>query len=77
MFYDASKPFDKVNHWTLYKNSMKRSVPSVINRILLFSYKAQYVCTTWGQCTSLYFNVSNGLIKTRFKFVSASILYIC
>ena len=30
-------------------------------RILLFGYKAQFVCLTWSQCTSLYFNVSNGL----------------
>ena len=60
-FLDASKAFDKINHWTLYKKLIKRSVPPVIIRILLFWYQTQSVCIKWGQCTSLYFNVSNGL----------------
>ena len=61
MFFYASKAFDKINHWTLYRKLIKRSVPSVIICILLFLSKIQSVCVKWSQCSSLYFNVSKSL----------------
>ena len=40
-FLDASKAFDRVNHWTLFRKFLNRGVPVVLIRILLYWYKTQ------------------------------------
>lgn len=60
-FLDASKAFDRVNHWELFKKLMKRNVPYAIVRILMFWYQTQTLCIKWGESTSCYFGVKNGV----------------
>ena len=43
-FLDASKAYDRVNHWTLFKKLLKRGTLVVIERILLFWYSKQDIC---------------------------------
>ena len=35
-FLDASKAYGRVNHWTLFKKLLKRSISFIIIRILIF-----------------------------------------
>ena len=60
-FLDASKAFDRVNHWLLFDKLITRGVPMIIVRILKFWYQHQLLCIKWGNATSEYFNVSNGV----------------
>ena len=47
-FLDASKAYDRVNHWTLFKKLLKRGISVIIVRILLFWYSTQEICIKWG-----------------------------
>ena len=60
-FLDASKAFDRVNHWTLFRKLLNRGVPVILIRILLYWYRTQTFCIKWGSTTSEFFNVSNGV----------------
>ena len=58
---DASKAFVRVNHWKLFRNLIIQKVPLMIVRMLFFWYNNQEMCIKWGQATSDYFMVSNGV----------------
>ena len=60
-FLYASKAFDRVNHWTLFKKLLNRGVPILLVRILLYWYRTQTFCIKWGTMTSCFFSVSNGV----------------
>ena len=60
-FLDASKAFDRVNHWKLFRKLITRKVPLMIVRMLIFWYSKQKMCIKWGQATSDYFTISNGV----------------
>ena len=60
-FIDASKAFDRVNHWTLFKKLLFKGVPTVLVRILYFWYRSQELCILWGKTTSLFFTITNGV----------------
>ena len=60
-FLDASKAFDKINHYTLFQKLLDRETPIILVRILLFWYTKQTMCVKWGNCMSDYFYVSNGV----------------
>ena len=60
-FLDAFKAYDRVNHWTLFKKLLKRSVSIIVVRMLMFWYSKQEVCIRWGTEMSSYFNISNGV----------------
>ena len=60
-FMDASKAFDKINHWTLFKKLCDRGVPSLIIRLLLVWYRTQTICIRWGSYVSEDFFVTNGV----------------
>ena len=62
-FLDASKAYDHVNHWTLFKKLQKRSVSIIIVRMPMFWYSIykQEVCIRWRTEMSSYFNISNGI----------------
>ena len=60
-FLDASKAFDKINHYTLFRKLLDRKTPILLVRILLFWYTKQTMCVKWGNCMSDYFHVSNGV----------------
>ena len=55
VFLDASKAFDKINHFKLFRKLLDRKTPIVIVRILLFWYSKQTICVKWGRCISDYF----------------------
>jgi hypothetical protein len=60
-FMDASKAFDRVNHWYLFEKLIKRCLPFVIVRLLSMWYSTQTCMVKWGNNTSHAFNVSNGV----------------
>ena len=57
----ASKAYDRVNHWTLFKKLLKRSISVIIVRILMFWYSNQNLCIKWATRTSSFFTISNGV----------------
>ena len=60
-FLDASKAFDRVNHFKLFTTLSKRNVPMYIIRILIFWYTSQTMYVLWNNTISTGFNVSNGV----------------
>ena len=60
-FLDASKDFDRVNHWKLFRKLIIWKVPLMIVRMFIFWYSKQEMCIKWGQATSDYFTISNGV----------------
>ena len=60
-FLDASKAFDRVNHWVLFKKLINRKVPTLIVRLLLFWYRNQVMNIRWGSSLSDHFAVLNGV----------------
>ena len=60
-FLDASKAFDRINHWTLFSKLIARGVPCPLVRIIMFWYRTQTICVKWGKLCSSYFGVSNGV----------------
>ena len=58
---DASKAFDRVNHWTLFAKLIETGAPLLIVRVLLFWYQKQQVCIKWGNSCSTYFTICNGV----------------
>ena len=61
MFLDASKAFDRVNHWLLFKKRIDRKVPLFIVRLLCFWYTNQKMNVKWGAAISNTFSVHNGV----------------
>ena len=60
-FLDASKAFDRVNHWSLFKKLIDRNVNVILIRLLLYWYRCQEFCVRWGNTISDFFHVSNGV----------------
>ena len=60
-FMDASKAFDRVNHWTLFKKLIDRGMPDVFVRLLVYWYRTQNACVRWGTACSEMFTLSNGV----------------
>ena len=57
-FRDASKAYDRVNHWALFKKLLKRSISVTIIRILMFLYSKQEICIKLGDETCTCFTIS-------------------
>ena len=60
-FLDASKAFDKISHWTLFKKLIDRCVPLYLVVILCYWYQKQEITARCGDCISDSFNVTNGV----------------
>ena len=60
-FLDASKAFDRINHWSLFKKLIDRGFPGYIVRILTRWYRTQSFCAKWGNAKSSPFLVNNGV----------------
>ena len=60
-YIDASKAFDRVNHYKLFTKLRQRGVPCIIVRILAYWYAEQSMQVKWGSCLSTPFTVSNGV----------------
>lgn len=60
-FLDASKAFDRVNHFKLFNKLSQRGAPGTIVRLLVYWYSNQRMQVQWGNATSASFGVSNGV----------------
>ena len=60
-FLDASKAYDRVNHWTLLRKLLNRSIHILIVRMLMYWYTKQELCIRFGAEMSPYFTISNGV----------------
>ena len=60
-FLDASKAFDRINHWTMFKQLILRNVLNILNHILCFWYRFHQLCILWGNTRSSIFTISNGV----------------
>ena len=60
-YLDASKAFDKINHWVLFNKLLNRNIPSLFVRIIYFWYTQQTFIVRWGCTLSLDFKVINGV----------------
>jgi hypothetical protein len=60
-YLDASKAFDRLNHWMLFNTLIHRHVPLLIVRILMYWYVTQTFTVQWGNHLSEPFKVSNGV----------------
>ncbi len=60
-YIDASKAFDRVDYWMLFKKLLKRGIPPVLVRSLVFWNTNQEFMVKWGNCISTSFTVLNGL----------------
>lgn len=61
VFLDASKAFDRINFWILFRKMIKRQVNALVVRILVYWYNFQLFCVRWNNVLSGFFNVSNGV----------------
>ena len=75
-YLDASKAFDRVNHWILFGKLLDRNVPNIIIRIIFIWYTHQTFIVRWGSTLSQGFNVSNGVRQGGIIFPYFFILYI-
>lgn len=60
-FIDATKAFDRVNHYKLFMKLINRGVPRYLVRILVFWYANQVMHVKWDSVLSESFHVSNGV----------------
>ncbi len=60
-FLDASKAFDRLNHWSLFAKLIKRKVHFHVICLIMYWYCNQTFRVAWGGLTSECFTVSNGV----------------
>ncbi len=60
-YLDASKAFDRINHWTLFSKLIQRNIPYQIIRLMVSWYENQTFCVSWGSYVSSCFHVTNGV----------------
>ena len=64
-YLDASKAFDKINHWHLFSKLIDRNLPIIIVRILLTLFSCQKYIVKWCSVLSDSFYVTNGVPQGR------------
>ena len=47
-FLNASKPFDRIDHWLLFNKMIKKGVPLFIIKLLVFWYSRQRIFVRWA-----------------------------
>ena len=57
---DCSKAFDKCEFVPLFQKLLKRKVPTIVIRMLIFVYTEQEAWVKWGSVKSEKFRISNG-----------------
>ena len=60
-YLDATKAFDRVNHWLPFKKLLDRNMPLHIVRLLVCWYRTQRFNVQWGGCSSKGFSAANGV----------------
>ena len=75
-FLDASKAFDRVNHWTLLEKLIKRNVPLYIVKLLYVWCRNQKFSVKWGSCLSEPFYAGNGVRQRGILSPSLFAIYV-
>ena len=57
---DCSKAFDKCEFVQLFRKLLKKGLPTVVVRMLIFIYREQVAWVRWGSEKSATFRISNG-----------------
>lgn len=60
-FLDASKAFDRLNHWSLFYKLANRGLPVIVLRLFVYWYSKQEFCVRWGNTFSSSFYSTNGV----------------
>ena len=60
-FLDASKAFDRIDHWLLFKKLIDKHVPLFIIRLLVCWYSTQKMHIRWENTVTTSFLISNGV----------------
>ena len=60
-FLDASKAFDRIDHWLLFKKLIDKHVPLFIIWLLVCRHSTQKMHIRWGDTVTSSFLVSNGV----------------
>ena len=60
-FLDASKAYDKIDHWQLFNKLLNIYVPVFIVNILVYWYSRQEMFIRWGNIYSTKFLVTDGV----------------
>ena len=58
---DASKVFDCINYWKLFKILVDRKCPVYVIKVLVYWYQEQRLCVKWDGMASDTFSVCNGI----------------
>jgi len=58
---DASKAFDRVNHFKLYTSLMKRNVPTAFPNVVINWYSKMNVIVRWNNSLSAMVRVKSGV----------------
>ena len=61
MMLDASQAFDRINYVQLFNTLLARGMCPITVRLLVYVYCNQAVMVRWGNSSSSYFSVSNGV----------------
>jgi hypothetical protein len=61
VFLDATKAFDRMNYFKLFRKLIGRNVPAIVCRFLLNSYLFQSTKVNWNGVNSSSFKVLNGV----------------
>ena len=75
-FLEASKAYDRVNHWTLVRKLLNRSIHTLIVRMLMYWYTKQELCFRWGAEMSPCFTISNGVRQGGILSLSLFAVYM-
>ena len=60
-FLDASKAFDRIDHWRLFTKLIDKHLPLFVIKLLVFWYSQQQMNIRSGNTVSSSFNVTNGV----------------
>ena len=60
-FLDASKAFDRIDHWRLFTKLIDKHVPLFVIKLLVFWYSQQQMNIRWSNTVSSSFHVTNGV----------------
>ena len=58
-FLDASKAFDRIEHWRLFTKLIDKHVPLFVTKLLVFWYSQQQMNIRLGNNVSSSFHITN------------------